>query len=326
MGTPKTLIAEQVASAVSLYEDLLRQLKQQPTLRVEAVLSGMLRSDRTPEGTTKLAQIDQMKVWLDGFRPLSPPILSELKQRYDVRFTYDSNTIEGNTLSLSETELILSKGITVGGKTLTEHLEVVGHKEAIDYIETLSRSNTVIGEWEIRQIHSLVMRKIAPAEAERYRQLDVKAAGTGHVYPPHYQLPERMNELVQWLSAAQSEAHPLVFATEAHYRFVSIHPFIDGNGRVGRLLMNLLLLKAGFPIVTISSRQRLAYIESLVQAQQAQDDLTALLDLVCQTAYDSLVETLSVVASAADSKGKGLTFYQDILAFLADQQPGTDVV
>ncbi len=106
---------------------------------------------------------------------------------------------------------------------------------------------------------------------------------------------------------------------------MSIHPFVDGNGRVGRLLMNLLLLKAGFPIVTISSQQRLAYIESLIQAQQAPSDLTALLDLVCQTAYDALVETLSVVASAADSRGKGLAFYQDILAFLADRQSETDV-
>ncbi len=210
MGTPKTLIAEQITSAVSLHEDLLCQLKQQPNLRVEAVLSEMLRRDRTPEGSAKLAQIDQMKGWLDGFRPLSPTVLSELKQRYDVRFTYDSNAIEGNTLSLSETELILSKGITVGGKTLTEHLEVVGHKEAIDYIETLSRSNTVIGEWEIRQIHSLVMGKIAPVEAGRYRQLDVKSAGTDHVYPPHYQLPDLMNEFVRWLSAAPPEAHPIV--------------------------------------------------------------------------------------------------------------------
>ena len=248
--------------------------------------------------------------------------MSELKQRFDVRFTYDSNAIEGNTLSLSETELILTKGITVGGKTLEEHLEVIGHKEAIDYIEALSRSDARIGEWEIRQIHSLVMRKIAPAEAGKYRQLDVKAAGTAHVYPPHYQLSELMAEFVQWLNESWAQMHPVAFAAEAHYRFVSIHPFVDDNGRTGRLLMNLLLLRAGYPIVTISNQQRLAYIEALVQAQQAEDgDLSALLALVCKAVSDALIETLSVVASAADSKGKGLPFYQDILDFIEDHPP-----
>ncbi len=320
MGIPETPTADQKTSAVLLYEDLLDQLKRQPDVRVEAVLAEMLMKDRTAEGLTNLDQIDQMKRWLDGFRPLSSGILSELKQRYDVRFTYDSNAIEGNTLSLSETELILSKGITVGGKTLIEHLEVVGHKEAIDYIETLSQANAMIGEWEIRQIHSLIMRKISPEEAGRYRRLDVKAAGTDYIYPPHYQLPDLMSEFVQWLNDTQPNTHPIVFASEAHYRFVSIHPFVDGNGRTGRLLMNLLLLKAGFPIVTISSQQRLAYIEALIQAQQAQGELTALLDLVCQMAYDALVETLSVVASAADSQGKGSAFYQDILAFPAAEE------
>ena len=323
MGTPKTLSVKKEAG--HLYEELLRQLKRQPTLRVEMILAEMLMADRAVETAEKLTQIDQLKSWLDGFRPLSVGILSELKQRYDVRFTYDSNAIEGNTLSLSETELILSKGITVGGKTLTEHLEVVGHKEAIDYIETLSRSKAVISEWEIRQIHSLIMRKMSPVEAGRYRQLDVKAAGTGHVYPPHYQLPVLMSEFAEWLSVAQSTVHPIVFASEAHYQFVSIHPFADGNGRTGRLLMNLLLLRVGFPIVIIPSQQRLAYIESLVQVQQSEGDLTALLDLVCQATYEALIETLSVVASAADSKGKGLAFYQDMLTFLDAQKPQTEI-
>ena len=315
---PEAPTADKRLRASQLYEALLRQLMLRPYRRLENILVEMM-SNRNPNNPTQLAQIDQLKVWLDSFRPLSPTILSELKRRFDVRFTYDSNAIEGNTLSLSETELILTKGITVGGKTLEEHLEVVGHKEAIDYIETLSRSDAGIGEWEIRQIHSLVMRKLAPTEAGRYRQLDVKAAGTAHVYPPHYLLSELMAEFVQWLDEARSQIHPVIFATEAHYRFVSIHPFLDGNGRTGRLLINLLLLRAGYPIVTISNQQRLAYIEALVQAQQTEDDLGALLALVYKAANDALIETLSVVASAADSQGKGLPFHQDILTFLEAQ-------
>jgi len=318
MGQFKAPTADKRVLATQLYEALLHQLVQRPNRRLEAILAEMM-STAPSDNAIQLAQLDQLKDWLDGFRPLPLAVVSELKQRFDVRFTYDSNAIEGNTLSLSETELILTKGITVGGKTLEEHLEVVGHKEAIDYIETLSRLEARIGEWEIRQIHSLVIRKIAPDEAGRYRQLDVKAAGTAHVYPPHYRLSELMAEFVEWLNEASAQMHPVVFATEAHYRFVSVHPFVDGNGRTGRLLMNLLLLRAGYPTVTISNQQRLAYIEALVQAQQTEDDLGALLALVCKAASDALVETLAVVASAADSKGKGLPFYQDILAFLAAQ-------
>ena len=314
MGMPEAPTTDKILLAAQLYEALLRQLVLRPDRRLDAILVEMMSDNE--ENTAQLAQIDQLKDWLDSFRPLSPAVLSELKQRFDVRFTYDSNAIEGNTLSLSETELILTKGITVGGKTLEEHLEVIGHKEAIDYIEALSRSDARIGEWEIRQIHSLVIRKIAPTEAGKYRQLDVKAAGTEHIYPPHYLLSELMAEFVQWLNESWAQLHPVVFAAEAHYRFVSIHPFVDGNGRTGRLLMNLLLLRAGYPIVSISNQQRLAYIESLVRAQQAENDLSALLALVCKSVSNSLIETLSVAASAADSKGKGLPFYQDVLAFL----------
>lgn len=312
--TPQTkLLAEQ------LYDSFLCKLIADPNMRVRSVLSDMQPFEASMTLSEKLTQIDRLKTWLDSFRPLQADILWELKQRYDVRLTYTSNAIEGNTLTQSETELVLSKGITVGGKTLAEHLEVVGHKEAIDYIETLSRASAPLGEWEIKQIHNLIVRKISPTDTGRYRQLDVKAAGTGHVYPPHYLVPEMMAQFVAWLEKARSQQHPIRYATEAHYRFVSIHPFADGNGRTGRLLMNLLLLQAGFPIVSISNEKRQAYIESLIQAQAAEDDLTSLLPLVYESTYESLIETLSVVASAASSKGKGSSFYQDVVNFLSSE-------
>lgn len=302
-----------------LYDVLISHLIAHPSLSVASIVAQMLsRTENTVQLSEQIANINRLKGWLDSFRPLPASVVRELKQRYDVRFTYQSNSIEGNTLSQSETELVLSKGITIGGKTLVEHLEVVGHKEAIDYIETLSRAETSIGEWEIRQIHSLIMRKIAPAEAGRYRQLDVKAAGTDYVYPPHYLLPDLMDEFVQWMQSAQAQAHPVLYASEAHYRFVSVHPFADGDGRTGRLVMNLLLLKAGFPIVSISNERRRDYIDALSAAQQSQDNLALLFSLVCEMAIASLVETLSVVASAAESKTKGRLFYQEVVAFLTD--------
>ena len=268
----------------------------------------------------KYAQVDKLKGWLDSFRPLPPAVVAELKQLFDVRFTYNSNAIEGNTLTQSETQLVLEKGITVGGKTLKEHLEVVGHRDAIDYVESLAQKDTPIGEWEIRQIHSLLLMVIDREEAGRYRQLDVKAAGTGYTYPPHYLLPGLMTEFVEWLNSSEAQQmHPVDYAAEAHCRFVGIHPFRDGNGRTGRLLMNLFLLRLGYPVVVISNEQRARYIEALVEAQQ-QERLGAFQELMLETVKESLVEVLGVVVAATESHNKGKGFYGEILTFLKSFQ------
>lgn len=271
---------------------------------------------------SKLEQIDRLKAWLDGFRPLERDILTELKQRYDVSFTYNSNAIEGNTLTQSETELVLSKGITIGGKTLNEHLEAIGHKEAIDYIETLAQGDRAITAWEIKQIHNLILRKINPDEAGSYRRLDVMAAGTNYRYPAHYLVPQLMTDFVDWLNGAVSELHPVNYATLAHYRFVSIHPFRDGNGRTGRLLMNLLLIRAGYPIAIIDNQVRNEYINALAYGQQNGDDLKPLLGLVEDAVLRSLVEVLQLVATAASSSGKGEAFYGEMVQFLEERENG----
>jgi Fic family protein len=211
----------------------------------------------------------------------------------------------------------LSKGITIDGKTLQEHLEVVGHKDAIDYIETLAQQNSALSEWEIKQIHNLILRAIAPEEAGRYRQLDVKAAGTNYLYPPHYLLPQLMTEFIDWLNSEQAQTlHPIEYATTVHFHFVSIHPFRDGNGRTARLLMNLLLLRAGYPIVIISNSVRKDYIDAIIHGQRNQNDISQLLTLVLNATKSSLIETLRLVATAADSRGKGMPFYEEMIAFL----------
>ena len=131
----------------------------------------------------------------------------------------------------------------------------------------MSAKDIRIGEWEIRQIHSLLFSVIDRAEAGRYRQLDVKAAGTEYAYPPDYLLPELMVDFVEWLNSdTAQQLHPIDYAAAAHCRFVGIHPFRDGNGQTGRLLMNLLLLQLGYPVVVIRNKQRADYIEALVQA------------------------------------------------------------
>lgn len=305
-----------LVSSCQLYDQFIQRLiilSQQGEFSLTSLINNYL----TVNYQLKLEQIDKLKAWLDGFRPFDPMIVTELKKLYDVRFTYNSNAIEGNTLTQSETELVLTKGITIGGKTLDEHLEVIGHKEAIAYIETLAQKNTEINEWEIRQVHNLILRKIAPDEAGSYRTLDVMAAGTNYRYPAHYLLSQLMGDFVIWLNSdAALNLHPVEYAAIAHYRFVSIHPFRDGNGRTARLLMNLLLIRAGYPIVVINNQIRNDYINALAYAQQNQDDLGQLFDLVCDAAISSLVETLRLLVTANSSREKGQVFYQEITDFI----------
>ena len=302
-----------------LYDDFLARLIYLHTHQKELNIDRLIEQYFSMSNLSKFEQIDRLKGWLDSFRPLSPIIVEELKKLYDVQFTYNSNAIEGNTLTQSETELVLSKGITVGGKTLIEHLEVIGHKDAIDYVEFLSQEKQALKEWEIKQIHNLILRKIAPEEAGRYRQLDVKAAGTNYLYPAHYLISQLMKDFIDWLNSdIARNLHPVQYATVAHYRFVSIHPFRDGNGRTGRLLMNLLLLRAGYPIVVISDRQRNNYIDAIADGQNHSDDVRQLIDLVLSATKSSLIETLRLVVTAADSRGKGKPFYEEMMAILDD--------
>ena len=317
MKLPKLLNQKRDCKKDRLYDLFLVQLVKLHQSNTAFSLDRLISRYLSMRDLSGLEEVNKLKAWLDSFRPLSPVIVEELKKLYDVQFTYNSNAIEGNTLTQSETELVLSKGITVGGKTLQEHLEVIGHKEAIDYVESLSEQQQSLGEWEIKQIHNLILRKIAPEEAGRYRQLDVKAAGTNYLYPAHYLIPQLMADFIDWLNSESARnLHPVEYAATAHYRFVSIHPFRDGNGRTGRLLMNLLLLRSGYPIVIISNERRNDYINAIAYGQSNNDELDGLINLVLSATRSSLIETLSLIVTAADSQGKGEPFYKEIIDFL----------
>ena len=246
--------------------------------------------------TERFERIALAKGWLDAFRPLPPAVAEELRHRYEVRLTYHSTAIEGNTLSQSETQIVIEKGITIGGKSVLEHLEVIGHKEALDFVRLLADEEAPIGEREIREIHSLVMRGQASGEIGAYRTLDVMAAGTGFRYPSWLSVPERMAAFAQTLAAGPGE-HPVIHASRAHLGFVTIHPFRDGNGRVGRLLMNLLLLRAGYPIAVIPVGRRAAYLDALSLAQAIGDE-GSLLSLVADAVEASLRDTLESCVAA----------------------------
>ena len=214
-----------------------------------------------------LKKIDQLKKQFDSLKPFDVKQAENLKEFLDIELTYNSNAIEGSTLTYAETKLILNEGITIGDKKLREHLEVINHKEAIDYIETLINKKThEIKECEILKIHSIILRGIDTANAGRYRNAGVRIAHSKVILPNQMKVPELMTKFFVWLQKSNN-IHPVELASEAHYKFVSIHPFINGNGRTARLLMNLILLQKGYPLFTIKIEQRKKYLEVLEKAQ-----------------------------------------------------------
>ncbi|MCC5816581.1 MAG: Fic family protein [Leptospira sp.] len=216
-------------------------------------------------------KIDQLKKKLNSYRPLSPSILNNLREDLILRWTYHSNAIEGNTLSLLETKVVL-EGITIGGKLLREHFEAINHKEAIVFIESLVSSNETLSEHSIKQIHSLILKNIDNENIGRYRTSNVIITGADHKHPQGFDIPARMNQFIIDYKSNISKFHPVELAAWVHIKFVGIHPFVDGNGRTARLLMNLELMKAGFPPVVINVEDRLEYYKALDLAHTTGDD------------------------------------------------------
>ncbi len=210
--------------------------------------------------TTKKKQLDQS-------RPLPKALVHNLDDWFRVELTYTSNAIEGNTLTRRETALVVEKGLTVGGKSLVEHLEASNHAHALDWVkEQVKRRPQSLSEKDILHIHDVILKGIDDAHAGHYRNVPVRIAGSRVILPNPRKVPELMGEFLQWLNEAD-RLHTVELAAEAHYRLVTIHPFVDGNGRTARLLMNMILLMEGYPAAIIRKRDRLAYIGSLEKAQ-----------------------------------------------------------
>lgn len=206
----------------------------------------------------KLQTVDAEKSRLDAVRPLPPRTIASLREKMALEWTYHSNAIEGNTLTLRETKVVL-EGITVGGKSLREHFEVTNHRDAILYVEEIVSKQEPLNEWQIKNIHNLVLKGINNEEAGRYRRENVVVAGASMTPPDFLHLDEEMQQMIAWYESV-GQMHPVERAAELHTRFVKIHPFVDDNGRTGRLLMNFELMKAGYPPAVIRKEDRLAYL------------------------------------------------------------------
>ncbi|MFI4948738.1 MAG: Fic family protein [Alphaproteobacteria bacterium] len=213
-------------------------------------------------------RLRELKARLDRLRPLNPQSLDALAAWYDVELTYSSNAIEGNTLTRSETAIVLEKGITIGGKPLKDHLEALGHRDALHFVRALAAAGERVREIDIREIHRLVQARVDPEEAGRYSRHQQAIAGSPLVLPTPAEIPALMGDLAAWLAGAAAGPET---AFAAHARLVAIHPFSDGNGRTARLLMNLILIRAGYPPAVIGPKHRAAYIDAL-QAKQLRSD------------------------------------------------------
>jgi len=224
--------------------------------------------------------LSDKKSALDLLRPMPPELVTNLDDWFKIELTYTSNAIEGNTLTRQETALVVEKGLTVGGKSLNEHLEAHNHAKALDYVNGLvGQTVSEFTEQTILAIHQLILHGIDDNNAGRYRSVPVRISGSLVVLPNHVKVPRLMSEFVENLCEQANTLHPVALASLAHYELVTIHPFADGNGRTARLLMNLLLMQAGYPPAIISKRQRDRYIKSLEQAQLggSRDDFNKLI-------------------------------------------------
>lgn len=204
------------------------------------------------------SRIDDLKAELDKHRPLTPGEVQRLKDEFLVEYTYNSNAIEGNTLTLQETALVL-EGITIDRKPLKDHLEAVGHRDAFHYVEKLVEEKVPFSESIIKQIHTLVLMD-RPEDRGIYRRIPVRIMGAYHTPPEPYLVPEQMEKLVAELS--NEKLHPVESAALFHLKFEGIHPFIDGNGRTGRLILNLFLMQNGYPPINVKFTDRRRYYEA----------------------------------------------------------------
>jgi len=243
---------------------------------------------------------------LNALRPLPPSAVAKLKQQFAIDMTYNSNAIEGNSLTLKETAWVIADGLTIKGKPLKDHLEAKDHYDALNYLYEIIEGSThqTISEMFIRTMHKLVSRETLGEEAGVYRSVNVMITGATHTPPGVHEVPSAMRDLISWCRVNQSKFHPVEFAARIHHKIVFVHPFSDGNGRTARLVMNLALMSAGYPLVIILKTDRRIYYETLAQADKG--DCRRLVRFIAQTVERSLNIYLNVLAPTRGKSGKFL--------------------
>ena len=245
-----------------------------------------------------LKEVDVQKEQLSALRPLPEEALKKIQDALDIEYTYESNRIEGNTLTLQETALVVNEGVTISGKSMREHLEAINHAEAISYIKDIAKQDIEISERTIKEIHALILHGIDRENAGRYRTVPVMISGSTHMPPQPYLIEKQMEDFILRFKQMEAEkVHPVLIAAYLHDELVRIHPFIDGNGRTSRLLMNLYLLRHGYVIITLkgSNDAKVNYYKALEKShmEQLPEDFKK---LVVEAEIAALRKYLSIMA------------------------------
>lgn len=244
---------------------------------------------------------------LNSLRPLPPSAVRKIKEHFEVEMTYNSNAIEGNSLTLRETFLVLNEGVTIKGKPLKDHLEATNHKEALDFLYDLvdHKKKITFSEQLMKSLHQLVTQNIEKQWAGRYRNASVRITGTPHQPPDAMDIPSLMNNLVRWVGDRQSKMHVVELAAILQHKFVFIHPFFDGNGRTARLIMNIFLLQKGYPLTIILKNDRKRYYHVLQEADK--NNYQPLVEFVAKAVERSLDIYLDTLTPSSKSKEKYIT-------------------
>jgi Fic family protein len=247
-----------------------------------------------------LRSIEGKKRELDKLRPLSPEIVGKLREQFTLEWTYNTNAIEGNTLTLRETELVINRGLTVGNKALAEHFEAINHKEGIEYVYNFAKKKKELDEDVLLKIHELLLKNIA--DAWGYRNSNVMITGAVHLPPSAIKVPRLMKEFLIWYYENKSKIPVVELAAWVHYKMVYIHPFLDGNGRTARLLMNLILIQHGYPPAVILHVDRKKYYRVLREADR--ENYTGFMNFIGRSVERSLLIYLNALKSKNDAEDK----------------------
>jgi Fic family protein len=260
-----------------------------------------------PKGTYSmnhelLKSIEGKKRELDTLRPLSAELVRKLDEQFTVEWTFNSNAIEGNTLTLQETDLVINRGLTIGNKTLKEHFEAINHKAGIRYVSEFVKKKKELDENTILEIHKIILRDINEPGAGRYRKENVMILGAVHIPPRALKIPKLMSEFMQRYYEYKTKLPAVQLAAWVHYQIVYIHPFIDGNGRAARLLMNLILLQRGYPPAVILNIDRKKYYRVLKEADR--ERFTDFFNFIGRSIERSLLIYLNAIKSKNDTEDK----------------------
>lgn len=251
-------------------------------------------------------RIEEKLKRLNKFRPLPVSAVKKLKERFEIEITYNSNAIEGNSLTLKETYLVINEGITIKGKPLKDHLEAKNHQEALNYLYDLiekGKKNS-FSENLIRSLNQIVQQNIDKEWAGRYRNSGVIIGGSKHLPPEAIEVPHLMKKMMEWY-AVNKKLHPVELASIIHHKLVFIHPFFDGNGRTSRLVMNIILMQSGFPLAVVLKNDRLRYYSALSAADKG--DYASFVNFIARAVERTLDIYLKVLTPSKNAKEKYLS-------------------